>query len=220
MKAVAYYRTSSATNVGVDKDSEVRQATACAAYAERQNIQIVGSYYDAAVRGSDTLADRPGFSKMLHDMQENDISLLLIETASRFARDVVIQITGYEMLLNLGITMVPVDCPWHFQDDTPTAKLIRTVLAAVAEFEKDMLVEKMKVARERKRQNTGRCEGRRPPPPDAVAAAVDLRSKGMSYHKVGEEMAKLGFRVTRKDGAVHGPYKAQSVRLMVKGNYA
>ena len=31
-KAVAYYRTSSSTNVGVDKDSDKRQKAACFGY--------------------------------------------------------------------------------------------------------------------------------------------------------------------------------------------
>ena len=58
--AVAYYRTSSATNVGEDKDSLRRQREAVEAFAKAKRIQIVESYYDAAVSGADPIDQRPG----------------------------------------------------------------------------------------------------------------------------------------------------------------
>jgi hypothetical protein len=52
-KAIAYYRTSSATNVGTDKDSLARQKAAVTAYAKAHGIRIVHEAYDAAVSGAD-----------------------------------------------------------------------------------------------------------------------------------------------------------------------
>ena len=40
-KAVAYMRTSSATNVGADKDSEKRQRAAIEGYAKRAGMSVV-----------------------------------------------------------------------------------------------------------------------------------------------------------------------------------
>jgi len=47
-------------------------------------------------------------------------------------------------------------------DNDPTRKLVRQVMGAIAEYEKTMLVEKLKVARKRKKDKTGICEGRSP----------------------------------------------------------
>ena len=47
-------------------------------------------------------------------------------------------------------------------DDAPTRTLIRQVLGAVAQFEKPVIVTKLRAARVRKRRETGRCEGRKP----------------------------------------------------------
>ena len=44
--AVAYLRTSSAANVGADKDSDKRQRAAIEAFAKRAGFTIVGEYYD------------------------------------------------------------------------------------------------------------------------------------------------------------------------------
>ena len=57
--AVGYYRTSSATNVGADKDSLQRQKAAVHAYAAAQGIALVKEYYDAAVSGADPVDTRP-----------------------------------------------------------------------------------------------------------------------------------------------------------------
>src|SRR5262249_12667944 len=64
-KSVAYYRTSSATNVGPDKDSLPRQQAAVRAYAKHAKLEIVEEFYDAAVRGADAIDQRPGFTALL-----------------------------------------------------------------------------------------------------------------------------------------------------------
>ena len=55
VEAVAYLRTSSATNVGADKDSDKRQRTAIKAFARSKGFTIVGEFYDAAVSGADPI---------------------------------------------------------------------------------------------------------------------------------------------------------------------
>ena len=71
MKAVAYLRTSSATNVGEDKDSAARQMAAIERYAASAGFEIVSTYYDAAVRGGDAIDARPGFAAMLNRLVGN-----------------------------------------------------------------------------------------------------------------------------------------------------
>jgi len=63
--AVAYLRTSSAANVGADKDSGKRQRDAITAFAKRAGYEIVDWFSDAAISGEDDIGDRPGFSAML-----------------------------------------------------------------------------------------------------------------------------------------------------------
>ena len=68
--AVAYLRTSSAANVGADKDSDKRQRAAIEAFAKQAAFTIVGEYYDAAVSGADPVDQRPGFAEMLNGWQQ------------------------------------------------------------------------------------------------------------------------------------------------------
>jgi DNA invertase Pin-like site-specific DNA recombinase len=58
VEAVAYIRTSSAANVGTDKDSDKRQRAAIEAFAKRSGYELTGAFYDPAVSGADPI-ERP-----------------------------------------------------------------------------------------------------------------------------------------------------------------
>ena len=202
IKSVAYLRTSSATNVGEDKDSHLRQIEAIQDYAKRAKYTIVQPpFYDAAVSGCDPVDVRPGFREMLTFLGEHqDINTILLETANRFARDLIVQETGYRMLKVRGIELIAVDSPDSFIDDTPTAELIRQVMGAVSQFEKSMTVSKLRAARERKRAKSGKCEGRKSyqeSRPEVVALAKKLYRKPRngqrkSLRKISEEIVSQG----------------------------
>ena len=138
-KAVAYLRTSSRTNVGADKDSDKRQRAAIEAYAKAAGYEIVETFYDAAVSGADPVGARPGFAEMLERLMSNGARTIIVESPDRFARDLMVQLAGHDMLKAKGISLVAASAPTHFIEDTPTAVLVRQVLGAVAEFEKTTL---------------------------------------------------------------------------------
>ena len=97
-----------------------------------------------------------------HNLIGNGVRTIIVETANRFARDLIVQETGYAMLKGHGIELIAADSPAGFLDDTPTATLIRQILGAVSQFEKAMVVSKLKGARDRKRATGVRVEGRIP----------------------------------------------------------
>lgn len=214
--AVAYFRTSSATNVGPDKDSVNRQRDSVRAYAKKQGLLVVQEFDDPAVSGADPIQDRPGFGQLLGYLAGNSSRIVLVENASRFARDLAVQIAGHDLLKARGIDLVPVDAPDHFTDETPTAVVVRQILGVVSEFEKISLVQKLRKARDRKRARTGRCEGRKPVPVEVVREAKRLRRKNprtgrvLSLRKVSARLAEMGFVAPSGN-----PYGAESVRQMI-----
>ncbi len=130
--ALAYLRTSSATNIGADKDSEKRQRAAIEAFAKHAGFEIIDWYYDVAVSGADRIEERPGFADLLERLEGNGVKTIIVETANRFARDLVVQETGFHMLRQLGYDLIAADSPNSFLEDTPTADLIRQVLGAAS----------------------------------------------------------------------------------------
>src|SRR3546814_7223357 len=70
-----YYRTSSATNVGADKDSLTRQQQAVRAYAAASRVTIEAEFYDAAVSGADRIDAREGFADLLGQIDKAGIEM-------------------------------------------------------------------------------------------------------------------------------------------------
>ena len=213
--AAAYYRTSSAANVGPDKDSQRRQAEAIEIYAKGR-YGIASSFYDAAVSGADAVAERPGFAALLAYCETSGIGVVLVENASRFARDLAVQLTGHALLRARGIELVPVDAPTYFTDPSPTAEMVRQILGAVSQFEKAGLVAKLKHGRDAKRAATGRCEGRRPVPDVVIAEARRLSRKSpktgqrRSLRAIAAELAAIGHLAPSGQA-----YHASSIRHML-----
>ena len=215
--AIAYLRTSSAANVGADKDSDRRQREAIS-FAKRAGYELVEEFYDAAVSGADPIESRPGFTAMLERIEGNGVRTIIVETASRFARDLMVQEVGHAKLRERGIDLIAADSPGSFIDDTPTAKLVRQVLGAISEFDKAMTVAKLRGARERKRRETGKCEGRKSHAelnPELVALVRQLRRrrpKGgqRSLREISAELAERGFMNERGK-----PFSAASINSML-----
>lgn len=214
MKAVAYMRTSSATNVGADKDSEKRQRAAIELYARDAGYEIADTdwFYDAAVKGRDPVTDRPGFAAMLKRIAGNGVRTILVESPDRFARDLAVQLTGYDYLKRQGIRIIPTTAPDYFVEETPTAVLVRQVLGAISEFEKASLVAKLKGARDRKKAETGKCSGRKSLAelrPETTRLARSLR--GQSLRKISAALAAEGhFTPSGK------PYAPAAVKSMLR----
>jgi DNA invertase Pin-like site-specific DNA recombinase len=213
IRAIAYLRTSSATNVGRDKDSDKRQRAAIAAFAKARGYQIVEEFYDAAVSGADPINERQGFKAMLDRIAGNGVKVILVESPDRFARDLAVQLAGHSYLKGLGVELVPTTAPDFFTEDTPTAVLVRQVLGAISQFEKASLVAKLRAARERKVATGGRGTGRwryDEARPEVVTLVRELHSQGMSYRKISAALAEHGY-VTSKGK----PYVASAVQTML-----
>jgi DNA invertase Pin-like site-specific DNA recombinase len=193
-KAVAYFRTSSASNVGEDKDSLKRQQVACRDYANENGFEINAEFYDANVPGKDLLTARPGFSDLINFCEQKEIKYIIFETASRFSRELFIQEMGWKELTGAGYELVCSDAPEYFSSENldPSRKMIRQILGSVAEFQKDELVAKLKGARERKEivnkergittlDGKGKCSGRK------------------SYRETSSEIVKFAKKLGRKN---------------------
>jgi DNA invertase Pin-like site-specific DNA recombinase len=219
VEAVGYMRTSSATNVGDGKDSEARQRKAIEGYAKSAGMVIVVWFYDAAVSGADPIEARPGFAALLARIAGNGVRTIIVETANRFARDLMVQEVGFAMLRDLGVTLIATDSPSSFLDDGPTSNLIRQILGAVSEFDKAMIVAKLKGARDRVRRARGKCEGRkayaeREGGQELVAIAQQLRGnpngRPQSLRKIAADLAERGW-VTPSGR----PYSASAIASML-----
>jgi DNA invertase Pin-like site-specific DNA recombinase len=223
-KAVAYLRTSSAANVGQDKDSDKRQRAAITAFAKRARYEIAAEdfFYDPAVSGADPIETRPGFNRLLDRIESNGVRVVIIEDASRFARDLMTQELGILSLIKLGVRVITAAGDDLTDTSDPMKKAMRQIAGAFAELEKARLVAKLRGARERKRASSGRvtkdgrgkCKGRRSlaeRSPELLTAAQALND-GRSLRQISSALAEQGF-VTSKNAK---PFSASAVQSMLR----
>lgn len=184
-------------------------------YAAQAGYTIVEEFYDAAVSGADALDARPGFAEALKRIAANGVRTIIVETASRFARDLIVAETGFRRLCDAGIKLIASDAPNSFLDDTPTSAFIRQVLAAVQELDRTMTVAKLRGARQRKKAITGKCEGAKSYAelvPATVAHAKALRTSGMTLKAITDQMKAEGFKT-----ATGAPYQMTAIGRMIAG---
>jgi DNA invertase Pin-like site-specific DNA recombinase len=213
-KAVAYLRTSSATNVGADKDSDKRQRAAIESFARRQGFVLVDEYNDAAVSGADPIEVRPGFSALLDRIEGNGVRTVIVEDASRFARDLMTQELGIMALISRDVRVLTANGDDLTDSSDPSRKMMRQIAGAFHEYEKARLVAKLKAARDRKRATGAKVEGRKSyaeARPETVALARQMAAQPhMSLRKVAAALAEAGHLT-----AAGKPFSHTSVEAML-----
>ena len=105
-----------------------------------------------------TKSERPELKKLLGKIQPGDV--LIVCKLDRLARSVVQGIELIEGLLSRGITVEVLNM--GRMDDTPTGRLIRQVMLAFAQFERDLIVARTQEGKLIAKQKPGFREGRPP----------------------------------------------------------
>lgn len=216
--SASYIRTSSATNVGADKDSDKRQRAAILSFARRAGYTVVAEFFDAAVSGSDPIETRAGFVALLDWVEANGCRIVIVEDASRFARSLVAQELGLLVLERRGVKVLTANGDDLTASDDPLRVAQRQIAGAFMQLEKSRLVLKLRTARERKRTENGKCEGRKNHAeihPDLVAKVKQIRRRRPkggrhSYRAIAEMFAAQGY--LNSNGR---PYDHSSIRSMV-----
>lgn len=166
-KAFAYLRVSGNGQAKEDKDGFPRQRRAIEAHAKAKGLTIVREFIEPGVTG--TITERPALGDMLEAIENNGVRVVIVENVNRLARDLVVQETILSDMAARGVRfhsceaggdLLALDEP--SDEQRATRKLVRQLLGAVAEYDKEMTVLKLRAARRRKRLETGRCEGAKP----------------------------------------------------------
>lgn len=110
-------------------------------------------YYDAF---TGTKAHRPELDKLLSKLRPGD--KLIVTKLDRIARSATQGIELIQSLLDKGITVHVLNM--GLMDSTPTGKLIRNIMLAFAEFERDMIVERTSEGKAIAKQKPDFKEGR------------------------------------------------------------
>jgi DNA invertase Pin-like site-specific DNA recombinase len=198
MDAVLYLRCSGESQI--EGDSFPRQRASIQKFAKAQGFESVREFRDEGVPGKTELEGRAGLSECIGYVREHGVSVVLVESADRLARDLIVSELLIREFQKIGVRVIAAAGGVDLTEGSnlnPTAKLIRQILAAVAEFEKNSIVLRMRAAKDRIRARDGRCEGQKPygtlPGEQSILDAMrSMRMKGASFADVAASLQQQG----------------------------
>ena len=219
MEAYAYVRVSSQGQVGGDGFD--RQLDTIKVYCWKKRIKVADIYREEAVSGTADLESRPMFTEMVGKMLSNGVKTVVVEGLDRLAREYRIQETLLVYLASKGLTLISARMGENVTEamyDDPMKRALVQIQGVFAELEKGLLVKKRKHARDRKREMTGKCEGRKgyadsPTTTNIIGRAAYLRNSGLTYPRIAAWLNdEIG---TTMDGKEWTP---GNVRMLLKRN--
>ena len=177
MKAALYARVS--TTNGQDPTMQTRELKE---YCERRGWKLVGEYVDTGISGA--RKKRPALDRMMADAHRRRFDAIVVWKFDRFARSVSHLLRALETFKALGIEFVSLS--EQVDTSTPTGKMVFTVLGAVAELERSLIVERVRAG-----LRNARAKGKRLGRPKVVLDATkiaSLRAQGKGWKKIAAEL--------------------------------
>ncbi len=215
-RAFGYVRVSGKGQV--DGDGPERQELAIREYAKAHGLEVVEVFMDGGVSG--TVEDRPALADMMVSLEQNGhgIKTVIIEKLDRLARDLMVQEGIIRDFQQHGIELISAIEGADLLSNDPTRKLVRQVLGAIAEYDKQMLVLKLRAARRRVKARQGKCEGRKSTQelnPGIIAEIGMLRrlnkaGKRRPWNEVAEALNARGHKT-----ATGKPWTGPNVSLLM-----
>jgi DNA invertase Pin-like site-specific DNA recombinase len=202
MRIAVYARVSTAG--GQDPEMQLRELRE---YCQRRGWDIHREYVDAGISG--TKEKRPALDRLLADAHKRRFDVVVVWKFDRFARSVSHLLRGLENFRSLGIEFVSLS--EQVDTSTPTGKMVFTVLGAVAELERSLIVERVRAGL-RNAKAKGKRLGR---PSKCVdpAEVSQLRAQGLTWRRVGAQLGvapRTALRSIRR-GRVQIPLKRPTV---------
>lgn len=198
-KAFGYLRVSGKSQV--EGDGFPRQKEAIQKWAKANNYHITQWFVEEGVSG--TLESREALDAMLVALMSNGVDTVIVESLSRFSRDLRVQENLIHQYFTNRFNLVSATEP-DLGNDDPNRVFMRQIFGAVHQLDKSNLVLKLRAARQRKKAQVGRCEGHKPfGHYDGEAKTLthlrELRAQGLNYEQLAKALNADGSK-TRSGG--------------------
>jgi DNA invertase Pin-like site-specific DNA recombinase len=182
MRAAIYARLST-TGKGQSPEMQVREFSE---HCERRGWAIADKYVDIGVSG--TKEKRPELDRLMADAHKRKFDVVVVWKFDRFARLVSHLLRALETFNALGIAFVSLS--EQMDTTTPAGKMVFTVLGAVAELERSLIVERVRAGMRNARAKGARI-GR---PPRTLLSPEDKKEIAEAYWR-----GKCSFRELAKN---------------------
>lgn len=180
-RAALYCRVSTA-----DQSCE-RQERDLAAFAERSGYEVVGTFKETA---SGVRLDRTERKRVLALVQRREIDVVLVTELSRWGRSTTDLLATLKEMEARRVSLVALN-GMAFDLATPHGRMMATMLAGIAEFERELTAERIRsgiAAAKARGKKFGRQPGQRPKSDRLTPKVLALVAQGRSYRLVSHEV--------------------------------
>lgn len=180
-KVVLYCRVSTA-----DQSCE-RQERDLLAFAERAGFEVVGIWKEVASGSKD---QRPGRKKVMAMAQDRRVDAILVTELTMWGLSTMDLVQTLHNLQAWDVSLIA-QTGLQFDLSTPQGKLIASLMAALAEFERDLLCERIRsgfASAKAKGRTFGRKPGDRPKSDRLAPKVIGLLQEGRSYRFIAKEL--------------------------------
>ena len=169
--------------VSTDKQKAEMQVVELKEFVKRRGFSLGKVFIDQGYTGGNI--QRPAFGKMMEDAHKRSFDVLIVWKLDRLSRSLKDLITTLETLGSLGIDFISYDN--SLDTSTPTGKLVFHVVGSVAEFERDIIKERVRAGLANARRN-GKKLGR-----PSILAKISpivyiLKEKGLSNRMIAHKL--------------------------------
>ncbi|HEX6012574.1 MAG TPA: recombinase family protein [Geminicoccaceae bacterium] len=173
--------------VSTQDQSCERQERDLAAFAARAGYEVVGVYKET---GSGVRLDRTERRKVMALAQARRIDAVLVTELSRWGRSTLDLLHTLKELESRRVSVIAMN-GLAFDLTTPHGRMMATILAGLAEFERELIQERIRsglAAAKARGKRLGRQPGQRPKSDRLAPKVLALVAQGRSYRLIGREL--------------------------------
>jgi DNA invertase Pin-like site-specific DNA recombinase len=176
---VAIYARVSTVNHGQDASLQTREMRQ---FAEARGWRLADEYVDSGVSGSKD--SRPELNRLMADAHKRRFDVVLVWKLDRFGRSLRHLVNALAEFESLGIAFVSLSD--NLDLSTASGRLMFNIIGAMAEFERELIRERVKAGMKNAKAKGARI-GRPRVAVDAGRIAA-LRASGLSWPKIAREL--------------------------------
>jgi putative DNA-invertase from lambdoid prophage Rac len=168
--------------VSTDGQSTDLQVSELTAYAGRMGWTLAETYLDKGVSG--TKDKRPALDKLMEDARLRRFDAVLVWKLDRFGRSLSQLVDNVQLLDGYGVRFISVTENVDTDIKSPTGRLMLHLFAAFAEFERNLIVERVRAGVAEAQRKGKHCG--RPAKVFRRDEAIRLRQDGHSYRAIAK----------------------------------
>jgi DNA invertase Pin-like site-specific DNA recombinase len=143
--------------------------------------------YADTISGAVPLADRPEGSRLVQDIEKGKVSEVVVYSISRLGRSTRDILQVVEELADRGVNVISESeglATLVNEKINPTAKMVLSIMATLAEHEREMISERRKIGiKKAKKRGSYRANGGARRKPDAPEVFLEKHRKALKYLK-------------------------------------